>query len=54
MKTLKTGCCSVDEVQIFGCVNSSQDGIIVKIDGVSPCHTAGHGNCQKVVIVIEN
>jgi len=32
-----------------GRVNSSQDGVISDRDGVSQCHSAGHGNCQKVI-----
>ena len=32
-----------------GKINSSQDGVVVNKDGLSPCHTAGHGNCPKVV-----
>lgn len=36
-------------VQRAGRVNSSQDGEIVTTDGLSPCYTAGHGNCPKVI-----
>lgn len=36
-------------VQRAGRVNSSQDGEIVTTDGLSPCCTAGHGNCPKVI-----
>lgn len=32
-----------------GRVNSSQDGVVVSPEGVSPCHSAGHGNCPKVI-----
>ena len=32
-----------------GRVNSSQDGVISDRDGVSQCHSAGQGNCQKVI-----
>ena len=32
-----------------GQINSSQDGMIVSKEGLSPCHTAGHGNCPKVI-----
>ena len=32
-----------------GKINSSQDGIVVNKDDLSPCHTAGHGNCPKVI-----
>lgn len=36
-------------VQRQGEVNSSQDGVVVSSDGISPCHSAGHGNCPKVI-----
>jgi DNA (cytosine-5)-methyltransferase 1 len=32
-----------------GRVNSSQDGVVVSPEGVSPCHSAGHGNQPKVI-----
>lgn len=32
----------------IGKVNSSQDGVVVDAEGVSPCHTSGHGNCPKI------
>lgn len=32
----------------FGRINSSQDGVVSDVEGVSPTHTAGHGNCPKV------
>ena len=32
-----------------GKVNGSQDGEVVGSEGISPCHTAGHGNCPKVI-----
>lgn len=32
-----------------GRINSSQDGIVVSEDGISPTHTAGHGNTPKVM-----
>lgn len=31
-----------------GRINSSQDGVVTEPDDVSPCHSAGHGNCPKV------
>lgn len=40
-------------VMIAGSVSDSQDGIVVKQGGVSPCHTAGHGNQPKVLIPYE-
>ena len=33
-------------------INSSQDGVIVYSDGISPTHSAGHGNCPKVAIPV--
>ena len=50
----KTSLLHSDEVEVAGRVNSSQDGIIVRGGGISPCLTAGHGNCPKVVVIIEN
>lgn len=32
-----------------GAVSSSQDGVIVSPEGVAPTHTAGHGNCPKII-----
>ncbi len=32
-----------------GKINSSQDGVVVYEDGISPTHTAGHGNTPKVL-----
>ena len=34
-----------------GRINSSQDGVVVSEEGVSPTHTAGHGNMPKVLRV---
>lgn len=31
-----------------GRINSSQDGVVVSSNGISPTHTAGHGNTPKV------
>ena len=33
----------------IGSVSSSQDGVIVSPTGVSPTHSAGHGNCPKIL-----
>jgi DNA (cytosine-5)-methyltransferase 1 len=33
-----------------GRINSSQDDIVVSEDGISPTHTAGHGNTPKIAI----
>ncbi len=32
-----------------GYYSNSQDGLVVNKEGISPCHTAGHGNCAKVI-----
>ena len=32
-----------------GRVNSSQDGVILNPEGISQCHSAGHGNQPKVI-----
>jgi DNA (cytosine-5)-methyltransferase 1 len=37
-------------VMKVGNLNSSQDGVVVSPDGISPCHTAGHGNTPKVLV----
>ena len=37
-------------VQTVGRINSSQDGIVVSPNGISPTHTAGHGNTPKVIV----
>lgn len=34
-----------------GKINSSQDGVVVSDKGISPTHTAGHGNMPKVLKV---
>ena len=51
--TLRTSLLLSDDVIVAGRISSSQDGIVVR-GGISPCHTAGHGNCPKIVVVIEN
>lgn len=38
-----------DKVVVAGRVNSSQDGVVVVVDGCAPTHTAGHGNMPKIV-----
>lgn len=32
-----------------GSINSSQDGVVVSSEGISPTHTAGHNNTPKIV-----
>lgn len=39
-------------IQIIGEVNSSQDGQVHDISGISKCHSAGHNNSPKVAIPI--
>lgn len=43
----------VKEPQILkvGSINSSQDGVVVSPEGISPTHTAGHGNTPKIIQV---
>jgi len=36
-----------------GEINSSQDGIVVSPEGISPTHTAGHGNNAKIICGID-
>lgn len=36
-------------VQKVGRINSSQDGVVVSVEGISPTHTAGHGNTPKIL-----
>jgi len=40
---------SDNDVEIVGILSSSQDGVICDPEGISPCHTAGHGNCPKII-----
>lgn len=37
------------KILTIGKINTSQDGIIVDTSGISPTHTAGHGNCTKII-----
>lgn len=36
-----------------GRINSSQDGIVINARGIALTHTAGHGNCPKILIEYE-
>jgi len=36
-------------VMTEGMCSNSQDGVVVNKGGIAPCHTAGHGNCCKVI-----
>ena len=40
---------SRNEVMIKGRVNSSQDGVVIDVDGIAPTHTSGHGNTPKIL-----
>ena len=35
-------------VKVVGGINSSQDGVVVSVDGIAPTLTAGHGNTPKI------
>lgn len=36
-------------VKVVGRINSSQDDVVVSVDGIAPTHTAGHGNTPKIL-----
>lgn len=42
------------KVNVVGKINSSQDGVVVSTDGISPTHTSGHGNCPKIAIPVSS
>lgn len=48
--TLTTNKGEGNKILQVGKINSSQDSIVVSADGISPTHTAGHGNTPKVAI----
>ena len=37
------------KINIVGRINSSQDGIIIDLKGISPAHTSSHGNVPKII-----
>ena len=39
-------------IKVIGTVNSSQDGKVLDITGISKTHTAGNNNCNKVAIPV--
>ena len=39
-------------IKIIGEINSSQDGKILSTDSIANCHSAGHGNSQKIAIPV--
>lgn len=39
-------------INIIGKINSSQDGLVHSINGISQCQSAGHSNCAKVAIPV--
>ena len=45
---------STSDVVVLGRLSSSQDAIIISKKGIVPCHTAGHRNVAKVLVIIEN
>lgn len=38
-----------NEIRPVGSLNSSQDGIVVSLDGIAKTHTAGHNNQPKII-----
>lgn len=55
MTTIKLhqgGYCS-ESIIYEGRINSSQDGIVINARGIALTHTAGHGNCPKILIEYE-
>ena len=38
------------KILTIGKINSSQDGVVVSAEGISPTHTSGHGNTTKVMV----
>ena len=38
------------KVLTIGKINSSQDGVVVSAERISPTHTSGHGNTPKVMV----
>lgn len=44
---------TTSSVVIMGTINASQDGTILSPNGISDTHTSGHGNCPKVLCVVD-
>lgn len=42
-----------DKPIILGRYSPSQNGIVVSPFGIAPTHTAGHGNCPKIIVEID-
>lgn len=40
------------QIKIIGEVNSSQDGKVLGIDGITKCHSAGHNNNPKIALPV--
>ena len=40
-----------NDILKVGQLNSSQDGIVISPEGVTPTHTAGHGNTHKIITI---
>lgn len=39
-------------IKVIGEVNSSQDGKVIGIDGITKCHSAGHNNNPKIALPV--
>ena len=39
-------------IKVIGEVNSSQDGKVLGIDGITKCHSAGHNNNPKIALPV--
>ena len=50
--TIRRPSCS-ESIIYEGRINSSQDGIVINARGIALTHTAGHGNCPKILIEYE-
>lgn len=40
-----------NDILKVGQLNSSQDGIVISLEGVTPTHTAEHGNTHKIITI---
>lgn len=39
-------------IKIIGKINTSQDGLVHDVSGISQCQSAGHGNCAKIALPV--
>lgn len=44
--------CSADKIKTIGKINSSQDGLVHSVNGISQCQSAGYENCAKIAIPV--